>query len=42
MSPFNYDSKLIFEMSLILAPAQNSFSNFDNKIKTLLKNIILP
>lgn len=34
MSPFNYVSKEIFEISLILAPAQNTLSSLDNKINT--------
>lgn len=37
ISPFNYVSKLIFEMSLIFAPAQNTLSSLDNKIKTYFR-----
>ena len=37
ISPFNSVSKLIFEMSLIFAPAQNTLSSLDNKIKTLFR-----
>lgn len=34
ISPFNYVSRDIFEISLILAPAQNTLSSLDNKIST--------